>query len=51
MRAGGLQPAAVLCELMNPDATMARGPQVREYAQRHGPPVLAIEDLVAWRHL
>lgn len=45
----GLAPAAVLCELMNPDGTMARGPQMRGYAERHGLQVLAIEDLVAWR--
>jgi len=47
----GLPPAAVLCELMNPDGTMARGPQVRGYAQQHGLPVLSIEDLVVWRRL
>jgi 3,4-dihydroxy 2-butanone 4-phosphate synthase len=45
----GLRPAAVLCELMNPDGTMARGPEVHGYAARHGLPVLAIEDLVGWR--
>jgi 3,4-dihydroxy 2-butanone 4-phosphate synthase len=45
----GLEPAAVLCELMNPDGTMARGPRMFRYAQQHGLPVLAIEDLVAWR--
>jgi 3,4-dihydroxy 2-butanone 4-phosphate synthase len=32
----GLQPAGVLCELMNPDGTMARGAQVRVFAQAHG---------------
>ncbi len=47
----GLRPTAVLCELMNPDGTMARGPQMWGYAERHGLPVLSIEDLVAWRHL
>ncbi len=47
----GQRPAAVLCELMNPDGTMARGPQMWGYAERHGLPVLSIEDLVAWRHL
>lgn len=47
----GLRPAAVLCELMNPDGTMARGAQIRAYAERHGLPVLSIEDLVAWRRL
>lgn len=45
----GLRPAAVLCELMNPDGTMARGAQIDAYATRHGLPLLAIEDLVAWR--
>jgi 3,4-dihydroxy 2-butanone 4-phosphate synthase len=45
----GLRPAAVLCELMNPDGSMARGPEVQAYAARHGLPVLAIDDLVAWR--
>lgn len=47
----GLRTAAVLCELMNPDGTMARGPQMWGYAERHGLPVLSIEDLVAWRRL
>lgn len=47
----GLRPAAVLCELMNPDGTMARGPQMWGYAERHGLAVLSIEDLVAWRRL
>lgn len=45
----GLRPAAVLCELMNADGTMARGDAMWGYARRHGLPVLAIEDLVAWR--
>ncbi|MBL8325266.1 MAG: 3,4-dihydroxy-2-butanone-4-phosphate synthase [Rubrivivax sp.] len=45
----GLRPTAVLCELMNADGSMARGEQVRDYAARHGLPMLAIEDLVAWR--
>jgi len=44
-----LAPAAVLCELMNPDGTMARGAQVRAFAARHGLPLLTIDDLVAWR--
>jgi 3,4-dihydroxy 2-butanone 4-phosphate synthase len=32
----GCQPAGVLCELMNPDGTMARGEQVAAFARRHG---------------
>jgi len=45
----GLAPAAVLCELMNPDGSMARGEQVQAYASLHRLPVLSIDDLVAWR--
>lgn len=32
----GLAPAGVLCELMNPDGTMARGGQVQQFAERNG---------------
>ncbi|MBY4896008.1 3,4-dihydroxy-2-butanone-4-phosphate synthase [Cupriavidus sp. AU9028] len=48
-RLAGLSPAAVLCELMNPDGTMARGKDVTDFAERHGLPMLTIADLVAWR--
>jgi 3,4-dihydroxy 2-butanone 4-phosphate synthase len=48
-RLAGLAPAAVLCELMNPDGTMARGEQVAAYAATHDCPMLTIEDLVRWR--
>ena len=43
----GLAPAAVLCELMNPDGTMARGEQVRRFSASHGFPMLTIAELVA----
>lgn len=45
----GLQPAAVLCELMNPDGTMMRGDQLVAFAREHGMPMLTIEELVAYR--
>ncbi len=48
-RLAGLAPAAVLCELMNPDGTMARYEQAVAFAARHDLPVLTIADLVAWR--
>ncbi|MDY0036590.1 MAG: 3,4-dihydroxy-2-butanone-4-phosphate synthase [Zoogloea oleivorans] len=51
MRLAGLKPAGVLCELTNPDGTMARLPEVVAFAERHGMPVLTIEDLVAYRTL
>ncbi|MGY4826991.1 3,4-dihydroxy-2-butanone-4-phosphate synthase [Sphaerotilaceae bacterium SBD11-9] len=49
MRLAGLQPAAVLCELMNPDGTMARGAQVEAFALSHGMPTLTIAEIVQWR--
>lgn len=49
MTLAGLQPAGVLCELTNPDGTMARLPQVIEFAARHDMPVLSIDDLVTYR--
>ncbi|PYE23322.1 3,4-dihydroxy 2-butanone 4-phosphate synthase [Paraburkholderia silvatlantica] len=45
----GLAPAGVLCELMNPDGTMARGKQVDDFAKLHNLPVLSIAELVAFR--
>ena len=49
MRLAGLKPAGVLCELMNPDGTMAHLPEVVEFALKFNIPVLTIEDLVAYR--
>ncbi len=45
----GLAPAAVLCELMNPDGSMARGEQVTAYGRLHGIPVVSVEELVQYR--
>lgn len=45
-RLAGLQPTAVLCELMNPDGTMMRRPEALVYAQQHDLPDLTIEELV-----
>jgi 3,4-dihydroxy 2-butanone 4-phosphate synthase len=44
-RLAGLRPAAVLCELMNPDGTMARGEQVERFSAVHGFPMLTIDEL------
>lgn len=49
MRLAGLKPAGVLCELTNPDGTMARLPEVVRFAEQSDMPVLTIEDLVAYR--
>ena len=48
-RLAGLYPAAVICEIMNDDGTMARMPDLVAFAQRHGLKIGAIEDLIAYR--
>ena len=49
MSLAGLKPAGVLCELTNADGSMARLPEVVDFARRHEMPVLTIEDLVCYR--
>lgn len=49
MRMAGLEPCGVLCELTNPDGTMADLPGTIGFAEAHGFPVLCIEDIVAFR--
>ncbi len=48
-RLAGLQPAAVICEIMNDDGTMARMPDLVPFAQRHGLKIGTIEDLIVYR--
>ena len=45
----GLQPAGVLCELMNADGTMAKGEQVRAFAQAHGLACTTVQAVADWR--
>ena len=45
----GLKPAGVLCELTNPDGTMASGIQVLAYAQTHHLTLITIEEIVEYR--
>ena len=47
----GRKPAGVLCEVMNPDGTMARLPELVAFAERHGMPMVSIADLVEVRQL
>lgn len=49
MRLAGLKPCGVLCELTNPDGSMARLPEIISFAQKHGMPVVTVGDLVAYR--
>lgn len=45
----GLNPAAVICEVMNPDGTMARVPDLKKFAQKHGIKIGTIVDLIEYR--
>ena len=48
-RLSGFKPAGVICEITNDDGTMARAPEIIEFAKKFGYVVLTIEDLVAYR--
>ncbi len=45
----GLEPAGVLVEILNPDGSMARRPQLEVFAREHGLKMGSIADLIAWR--
>jgi len=48
-RLAGLNPSAVICEIMNDDGTMSRLPELRCFSKRHGIPLCTIEDLIRYR--
>ena len=48
-RLSGLQPAGVICEIMNDDGAMARLPDLIAFSQLHGMKIGAIADLIAYR--
>jgi len=48
-RLAGLDPSGVVCEIMNPDGTMARLPELRRFAKKHDLKLCSIEDLIAYR--
>jgi len=49
-RLAGLQPAGVICEIMNDDGTMARVPQLIEFGKRHGLKMCSIAEIIRYRH-
>jgi len=49
VRIAGLHPAGVICEIMNEDGTMARLPQLREFAGIHGLKIISVADLIRYR--
>ncbi|SDN93199.1 3,4-dihydroxy 2-butanone 4-phosphate synthase / GTP cyclohydrolase II [Desulfonauticus submarinus] len=48
-RLAGLKPAAVICEIMKDDGTMARMPDLEEFAKEHDLKICTIEDLIRYR--
>ena len=48
-RLAGLKPAAVICEILNDDGTMARLPQLETFAKKHQLAIASIADLIAYR--
>ncbi|AFG37397.1 3,4-dihydroxy-2-butanone-4-phosphate synthase [Spirochaeta africana] len=45
----GYQPNAVICEILNPDGSMARGPQLDRLAEKTGMPFITIEELTRYQ--
>jgi 3,4-dihydroxy 2-butanone 4-phosphate synthase / GTP cyclohydrolase II len=45
----GIAPGAVICEIMNEDGTMARLPDLREFAIRHGLKIISVADIIQYR--
>jgi 3,4-dihydroxy 2-butanone 4-phosphate synthase/GTP cyclohydrolase II len=48
-RLAGLYPAGVICEIMNDDGTMARVPQLMDFAKKHHLKIITVKDLIAYR--
>ena len=50
-RLAGLEPAGVICEILNPDGSMARTTQLLKFARRHKLKIITIKDLIEHRRL
>src|SRR5579862_557969 len=48
-RLAGLTPAGVICEIMNPDGTMARVPELQAFCAQHGLKMCSVADLIRYR--
>ena len=48
-RIAGLTPAGVICEVMNDEGTMARLPDLRQFADHHDLKIISVADLVSYR--
>lgn len=50
-RLAGARPAGVICEIMKEDGTMARMPDLEQFAERHDLQIVTIADLIAYRRM
>ncbi|MGG6297512.1 bifunctional 3,4-dihydroxy-2-butanone-4-phosphate synthase/GTP cyclohydrolase II [Leptolyngbya sp. AN02str] len=48
-RLAGLYPASIICEIQNPDGSMARLPELIEYSRHYGLKIISIADLISYR--
>jgi 3,4-dihydroxy 2-butanone 4-phosphate synthase/GTP cyclohydrolase II len=48
-RLAGIQPVGVICEITNADGSMARMPELKRFAKRHGLKMITVKDLIAHR--
>jgi 3,4-dihydroxy 2-butanone 4-phosphate synthase / GTP cyclohydrolase II len=48
-RSAGLVPAGVICEIMNPDGSMARVPELEEFCRHHGLKMISVADMIRHR--
>ncbi len=48
-RLAGLEPAGVICEIMNEDGTMSRLPQLEVFSAEHDIPIISVADLIRYR--
>ena len=48
-RLAGLRPGGVICEIMNDDGTMARLPELTNFAQQHNLKIISIQQIIAYR--
>lgn len=51
MKMAGLQPVGAICEILNDDGTMARLPQLIEFAKKHRMPLISVEQLICYRRM
>ena len=49
MQLAGRSPGGVLCEVVNDDGSMARRPELLQFASTHGIPIISIAQLISYR--